>query len=156
MRPGVARAPVTASNGHAHSGQPRIPFASGEVVHAAQRGIAKEKLQRARHSIPIAYRSAYFARCGEIRRWSCSRIQKMPESTSDGVDPDGAPRGVFYVGARVAGASDVGPSAVTRPCVHCAQDVSVAADDVALADSCAAVACSHCTSTAEGILYIAP
>jgi len=80
----------------------------------------------------------------------------MTESTPDAADPDPASRGVFYVGARVAGASVVGPGAVTRACAHCGHDVWVEADDVRLAETCAAVACSHCTGTTEGILYIAP
>ncbi len=73
------------------------------------------------------------------------------------LDANGPSRGAFYVGARTGGA-DAGPrgEGETRACVHCGQLVWVASDDVALADSCAAVACSDCTGTADGILYIAP
>ena len=73
--------------------------------------------------------------------------------TNDG----SVPRGAFYVGGRVTGAGEaLGPDGVTRRCIHCNDRVWVGDADVALADSCAAVACSHCTGTAEGILYIAP
>ena len=83
----------------------------------------------------------------------------MTDWTPDVADPDanGPSRGAFYVGARMGGA-DAGPRAggVVRACVHCGELVWVGSDDVALADSCAAVACSDCTGTADGILYIAP
>ena len=77
----------------------------------------------------------------------------------DVADPDAnsPSRGAFYVGARTGGAADDPRSGgVTRECVHCGELVWIGSDDVALADSCAAVACSDCTGTPDGILYIAP
>ncbi len=72
-------------------------------------------------------------------------------------DDEGPPRGAFYVGSRTGARVEEPPVAgVTRPCVHCGQAVWVDEGDVSLADSCAAVACSDCTGTADGILYIAP
>jgi hypothetical protein len=83
----------------------------------------------------------------------------MTKSNPDaaGSDANGPSRGAFYVGARAAGAPEgPQPGGVTRECVHCGQLVWIGSDDVALADSCAAVACSDCTGTPDGILYIAP
>ena len=77
--------------------------------------------------------------------------------TPDLANTDEPPRGAFYVGARVVGVPDLPrPDGAVRVCIACGEDVWVAADDVALALSCAAVMCSDCTGTAEGILYIAP
>ena len=82
----------------------------------------------------------------------------MIDTTSDVADPDadGPSSGAFYVGARVGGDEPARAQGGTRPCVHCGELVWVDAADMPLADSCAAVACSDCTGTADGILYIAP
>jgi len=81
----------------------------------------------------------------------------MTHSTPPGENADGPSPGAFYVGARAAGAPDgrLADGAV-RQCVHCGQDVLIEAHDVGFAESCDAIACSHCTGTPEGILYIAP
>jgi hypothetical protein len=82
----------------------------------------------------------------------------MTRTTSEAADPDadGPSSGAFYVGARVGRDEPPGGAGAARPCVHCGEPVWVDANDVAFADSCAAVACSDCTGTADGILYIAP
>ena len=81
----------------------------------------------------------------------------MTQSTPPGEDADRPSSGAFYVGARAADAPDGRVAdGVIRQCVHCGEDVFIEPHDAHFADSCAAVACSHCTGTSEGILYIAP
>ena len=81
----------------------------------------------------------------------------MTHSTPPGDDADGLSPGAFYVGARAADVHDARlAEGAMAQCVHCGADVFIEAHDVRFAESCDAVACSHCTGTPEGILYIAP
>ena len=81
----------------------------------------------------------------------------MTHSTPPVDDADGSSSGAFYVGARATGVPDglLHDGAIGK-CVHCGEDVFIESRDVRFAETCAAVACSHCTGTPEGILYIAP
>jgi hypothetical protein len=68
-----------------------------------------------------------------------------------GETPDGA----WFIAARLTELSPHGPGSVSS-CRICGAEVWVEADDAGLAQSCAVIACSECSSTTHGILYIPP
>ena len=63
------------------------------------------------------------------------------------------PEGAWFVAHRTAEVEHVGAGAVSS-CRVCGEAVWVEAGDAALAESCAAIACPHCTETVHGILFI--
>ena len=72
------------------------------------------------------------------------------------VNGAGRAGGAYYAALRVSDASTPEVPSVTRACVRCGTDVWVDEDAVALADSCVGIACSVCTGSSDGILFIAP
>ena len=64
-----------------------------------------------------------------------------------------SPGGAWFVASRSAEVEHSGAGAVSA-CRVCGEAVWVDAGDAALAESCAAIACPHCTQTVHGILYI--
>ena len=68
-----------------------------------------------------------------------------------GETPDGA----WFIAARLTELSPHGPGAVSS-CRICGAEVWVEADDAGLAQSCAVIACTECSSTTPRILYIPP
>lgn len=55
---------------------------------------------------------------------------------------------------RVSERGELNVPAVTTHCAHCGEPVLVETDAHDLARACAAVVCSACTGTREGIVYI--
>ena len=62
--------------------------------------------------------------------------------------------GALYVAVRVSEREQAAGPSVTRTCARCDEPVLVDADALTLAESCAAIVCSCCTDTPDGILYI--
>jgi len=68
---------------------------------------------------------------------------------------DESGQGAWFVAPRVSDREPDG-AAVTRECGRCGESVWVEESAVALADSCAGIACPHCTGTSDGVLFIPP
>jgi hypothetical protein len=64
-------------------------------------------------------------------------------------------QGAWFVAPRV---SDLEPqgATITRQCGRCGESVWIEESAVALAESCAGIACPHCAGTSHGVLFIAP
>ena len=63
--------------------------------------------------------------------------------------------GAWFIAPRIA---ELGPTGQGAPgaCSVCGAEVWVEADDAGLAQSCAAIACPHCTGAVQGILFMPP
>jgi hypothetical protein len=64
-------------------------------------------------------------------------------------------QGAWFVAPRV---SDLEPDgeASARQCARCGESVWVEESALTLADSCAGIACPHCTGTSHSVLFIPP
>jgi len=68
---------------------------------------------------------------------------------------DDTTAGAWFVAPRIGERRPSGPGSVSS-CRVCGEQVWVEADDADLAQSCAAIACTHCTETVDGIVFIPP